>query len=145
MVPAMLRRVSGSGFAIAMILLIALRIPAFAFCACDQQVILNNGACCPDQPTAQAQECGCCPAETAARSEPCRDCVIVISLNPGDFNWSAESSQAKRVEEAPPVLRAGFQDDLRPDLSRASLHGSIRGSPPLEPFPVLLQIQVLRL
>ncbi|MDP7654818.1 MAG: hypothetical protein QF706_02035 [Roseibacillus sp.] len=141
----MLRRISGSGFAIAMILLIALRIPAFAFCACDQHVILNNGACCPEQSAAQAQECDCCPSETAARNEPCRDCVIIFSLDPGDFNWSADSSRAKLVEEAPPVLRAGFQDDLRPDLSRVSLHGSIRGSPPLEPFPVLLQIQVLRL
>ncbi|HJM64490.1 MAG: hypothetical protein QF405_02970 [Roseibacillus sp.] len=128
-----------------MILLIALRIPAFAFCACDQHVILNNGACCPEQSAAQAQECDCCPSETAARNEPCRDCVIIFSLDPGDFNWSADSSRAKLVEEAPPVLRAGFQDDLRPDLSRVSLHGSIRGSPPLEPFPVLLQIQVLRL
>lgn len=145
MVSTVLRRISGSGFAIAMILLIALRIPAFAFCACDQHVILNNGACCPEQAAIEAPECGCCPAEAPAAKEPCRDCVIVFSLDPGDFNWSADSSQAKRVGEAPAALPAGFQHDLPPALSRLSLHGSIRGSPPLEPFPVLLQIQVLRL
>ena len=128
-----------------MILLIALRIPAFAFCACDQHVILNNGACCPEQAAIEAPECGCCPTEAPAAKEPCRDCVIVFSLDPGDFNWSADSSQTKRVAEAPTALPAGFQNDLPPALSRVSPHGSIRGSPPLEPFPVLLRTRVLRL
>ncbi len=144
MVPAVLRRISGSGFAIAMILLIALRIPVFAFCACEEHFILNNGACCPEQAAIEDPECGCCPTETPAAQEPCRDCVFVFSLDPGDFNWSADSSQAKHVAEAPAALPAGFQDDL-PPAPRVSLHGSIRGSPPLEPFPVLLWTRVLRL
>ena len=127
-----------------MILLIVLRIPAFAFCVCEQHVILNNGACCPEQSAAQAQDYSCCPTETPAAQEPCRDCVIVISLDPGDFNWSADSSQARHIAEAPAALPAGFQNDL-PPATRVSLHGSIRGSPPLEPFPVPQWARVLRL
>ena len=128
-----------------MILLIVLRIPAFAYCACEQNFILNNGACCPEETAVQIAECGCCPTETPAAQEPCRDCVIVFSLDPGDFNWFPGSSQAKHLAEAPAALPAGFQHDLSPPLSRVSPHGSIRGSPPIEPFPVPQWTRVLRL
>ena len=145
MVPAVLRRVTGSGFTLAMILLIALRVPAFAFCLCEQDVILNNGICCHQESACHSLDSSCCPFEVASAIEPCRDCVIVLSLDPGDFNWSGTSTQLQQFEEAPEALPVGLQDKALQTLPSVSLDGSVRGSPPPDAFPVPVRTGVLKL
>ena len=145
MVPTVLQRVTGSGFVLAMMLLIALRVPAFAFCLCEQDVILNNGICCHQESPCQSPDSTCCPIEAVADIEPCRDCLIVISLDPGNFNWSGASSQLQQFEEAPGDLPVGLQDKVLQALPPVSPNGSVRGSPPPEPFPVLVRTGILRL
>ncbi len=144
MVPVVFRRVTGSGFALAMIFLIVLRVPAFAFCLCEQDVILNNGICCHEQSACQSPD-SCCPAEAVVDIEPCRDCVIILSLDPGDFSWSGANTQLQQFEEAPGALPVGIQDDVLQALAPVLLNDSIRGSPPPDPIPVLVRTGIMRL
>ena len=141
----MLRRITGSGFTIAMIILIALRIPAFAFCECKEDLVLNKESCCSELPEAQVPECGCCPLEeTLPESWPCSDCIVILSIDPGHYTWSADEFQTKTTAGSPPAVRAGLQDQLSPP-SVAIPAGSIRGSPPPCALPDFLLGQVLRL
>lgn len=128
-----------------MIVLIALRVPAFAFCLCEQGLVLNNGICCHQESTCHSPDTSCCTIEVVAAIEPCRDCVIVLSLDPGDFNWSTTSTKLPQFEETPVAVPVGIQDDTLKTLSPVILNSSIRGSPPPEPFPVLIRTGVLRL
>ena len=141
----MFRRITGSGFTIAMIILIALRIPAFAFCECRENLVLNKESCCPTSPAAQASEVDCCHLEEIpAESRPCSDCIVILSIDPGHYTWSSDGFQAKPAWESPTAIQAGLQDQLLlPSVALPA--ASIRGSPPPCALPDFLLGQVLRL
>lgn len=126
-----------------MILLIALRIPALAFCECEQEITLSNHASCQQDAAEETSSCACC--ETVAEEPPCENCIVVLSLDPGDFNWSSNTFEPKEVTGGPLAHPAGLQDDLPPRPIATLSAGSIRGSPPSGPFPAYLRTQVLRL
>ncbi|MFP6867675.1 MAG: hypothetical protein VCA35_17165 [Roseibacillus sp.] len=141
----MLRKISGSGFALAMIAIIALRLPVLGFCLCESDVIFNGEVCC-DQAATQQSSCGCCSeVVTVSEEEPCRDCVVVLSLDPGDFQWSAAQFSPAQEDGATVALPVGLQDDLLPKSHPGQIAGSIRGSPPLGSSAVYFRSQVLRL
>ena len=126
-----------------MILLIALRIPALAFCECKENLVLN-GACCPEEQAAQVSECECCPLESSTGAIPCSDCIVILSLDPGGFTWAPDTFAAKQPRESSEPLPGGFQDQfLLPFISAQAR--SIRGSPPLGTVPAHSRSQILRL
>ena len=134
---------TGSSLTLAMIALIVLRIPALGFCPCEQDLTLNNGFCCHEDSTlADSDCCSSAPLETV---NLCKDCLIVLSLDPGDFNWSGSQAQLPNLKEAPSALPAGIQSNFQPGQSPPFLHGLSRGSePPGRPM-VLRQTGILRL
>jgi hypothetical protein len=128
-----------------MIALIALRLPVLGFCLCENDVILNGGACCEEAATEQSS-CGSCP-EILCQTEkkPCRDCVVILSLDPGDFQWTASQFSPSKEDPTPLDLPLNFCDDLPPKLTSRQCAAPIRGSPLLGNVPLYLRIQVLRL
>lgn len=141
----MLRRISGSGFAVVLIAIIAFKHAALGFCLCQEQLILSNCDCPHEAPATAPASCGCCEEETAeAQPDPCHDCVVPITIETGDFLWSAASFSPLEQENAPlPPFSLPHHDALaKPCVIAAS--GPARGSPPPGP-PLFLRTQVLRL
>lgn len=142
----MLRRVSASSFALVMVAIIALRIPALGFCLCEHDLIINGGFCCPTaaQPAATpSSHCDCCPE--APVPSPCDDCVVVLSLDPGEFLWTAHSFSPAPPHATPVLLPVGLQDEILLPATPASLTGLIRGSPPSGDLAASSRTEVLRL
>ena len=128
-----------------MILLIALRIPAFAFCECQQNVTLNNGACCVEE-VSEESDCGCCHmGESLEAIVPCNnDCLHVLSVDPGNFLWSAKAFQAQADDAIDHPVWHQSKVDLLPHGEHTTRKLPIRGSPPTT-FLAHLRTQVLRL
>ena len=135
-----------------MVLLIALRLPALGFCLCQNDLVLNGSPCCTGPMGSSApvsssscQGCESCPLTDSGPCTPCEDCVVVLSLDPGDFLWSSGEGSPSQEEGAPPsfsrAAEAGFSPPLRVSLPA----GLIRGSPPPGAFLAFLRTQVLRL
>ncbi|MBJ06927.1 MAG: hypothetical protein CMO40_07410 [Verrucomicrobiaceae bacterium] len=138
-----LRHITGSGFTVAMVVLIALRVPAFGFCACEENFTLTQKPCCLLE-TAEMSECGCCPCQVEDSTTPCSDCMAIISLDPGHFLWSADSFHGGKGSEDPKVLPGGLQVQL-PLFSCSALSGVIRKSPPPRSLPAFLRSGAWRL
>ena len=129
----------------AMVVLIALRIPAFGFCLCEQDLTLNNGICCQQGACLEKDNPDCCSSEPAGDSSVCRDCVIPLSLDLGDFNWSGAQFNVQNVRDIPATLSRGIRSFLQPGNPTLSLKGSIRGSPPVIALSVLRRTGILKL
>lgn len=128
-----------------MIMLIALRLPVLGFCLCENHVIVNDGNCCPEVICEQST-CDSCPeSKVQTGIEPCSDCVVVLSLDPGDFQWSAAQFSPAEEDATPLPVPVSFHDDLFPKATSFSSAAPIRGSPPLGNFAISLRTQVLRL
>jgi len=130
---------------VAMIFLIALRIPAFAFCPCEQDLTLNNGECCQQECAVESPVSGCCSTEVPGDIKSRQNCLIVLSLDPGHFNWSGSQSHCPQGKEAPVALPMGIQSEILPAQPFVFLDGSIRGSPPSKALSVLIRTTILRL
>ena len=143
----MLRGVSGSGLTLAMIFLIVLRIPALGFCLCQQDITLNNGACCYDASSLAnfPSNANCCSSTTEETVKACQDCVVLLSLDPGDFNWSGPPSRFEKPTKSSGTFPIGIQNLIQTKQSRLILPGATRGSPPPEPIPVLRRTGILKL
>ncbi|MBQ64965.1 MAG: hypothetical protein CL957_08230 [Euryarchaeota archaeon] len=126
-----------------MIALIVLRIPALGFCPCEQDLTLNNGFCCHEDSTLVDSDC--CSSAPLETVNLCKDCLIVLSLDAGDFNWSGSQAQLPILKEAPSALPAGIQSNFQPWQSPRFLHGFSRGSEPPGRLMVLRQTGILRL
>lgn len=109
-----------------MIAIIALRIPAFGYCLCNEEVFLSSDPCAHQQ----AESCPCCPDEAPSPKPDCEDCVLVLSLDPGDFSWSAPTFSPAPQLAAPIALPSGLQDDPFLGLAANPSRLGIRGSPP---------------
>ena len=139
----MLQKMTGSSLTLAMIALIVLRIPALGFCPCAQDLTLNNGLCCHED--SSLADSDCCSSEASETVNLCQDCLIVLSLDPGDFNWSGSQAQLPNLKEAPAALPAGIQSNFQPGQSPLFLNGFSRGSEPPGRPVVLRQTGILRL
>ncbi len=140
-----LRRISGSGFALAMVVLIALRLPALGFCLCEHHLVLNSGACCVEAAAVEQSGCEHCVELSQAETAPCRDCVVILSLDPGEFNWSARQFTPAQQDGTPLPIPAGYQDLLLPAPLPGTIAGPLSGSPPPGDSGIYLRTQVLRL
>lgn len=104
-----------------MIALIALRLPVLGFCLCENDVILNGDSCCEEAATGQSS-CGCCP-EILRQTEkkPCRDCVVILSLDPGDFQWTASQFSPSKEDLTPLDLPINFATSCLPSRPPTSV------------------------
>lgn len=138
-----LRKLTGSTFAVVLIAIIAVKHVALGFCLCTSEFFVAECPCtCELSP---AETCCPCEQEKAPAKEPCNDCTIPISLDVGDFLWSADAflpgAQATLDLSAPVA-------DSRKHLAPTRvivLRQPIRGSPPGGPPPGLLRTTILRL
>lgn len=131
-----------------MIAIVALRVPALGFCLCQHELILNPGTCCqPSEPKPSSCECGevCQEAPPATAPEPCRDCVVILSLDFGDFSWTGTQFAPDPQNSSPVLLPGGLHDEAPHLFQPANAAIPIRGSPPGESTPLYLRTQVLRL
>ena len=138
----MTRNFTGSTLAAVLITLIAVKHLALGFCLCNEEIFVAEcHCCCFDEHT----ETPCCAEEEdAPAEEPCNDCIVAISLDAGDFLWTADAfdpSQQRGTDIAPP--ETPFLSNLHAN-EFATLGAPIRGSPPGGP-PVFLRTTVLRL
>ena len=137
------RKLTGSGFAIVLIAIIAVKHVALGFCLCTHEYFVSDCPCtCATLPTSS-----CCPCEEeeSPAEEPCRDCSVPVSLDVGDFLWAADTFSLP-AQTGPDLALAAdrFHDQLPPGRI-LSLKDSIRGAPPAGPPPHLLRTTVLRL
>ncbi|NNC87766.1 MAG: hypothetical protein HKN82_04810 [Akkermansiaceae bacterium] len=131
-----MRRWKGSGLALVLVALVALKHAALGFCLCSDQFFLSDCDCSQVAPAACA--CDDCPAT------PCDDCVVVVSVDIDDFLWATDPFAPKEqasIDLAPPATP--FADFTR-GTALASTAMPIRGSPPGTP-PLYLLTSVLRL
>ena len=128
--------------AVALITLIAVKHLALGFCLCNEELFVSDCSCCCME---HAAEPSCCSEEEPTPAEdPCRDCIIAISLDAGDFLWSANTFDPAPQDVttvAPP--ETPFASNLHANQF-AQLREPIRGSPPSGP-PLFLRSTVLRL
>ena len=125
-----------------MIFLIALRIPAFAFCECQQDVVLNSGTCCVEE-SVNEDCCHCCDEiQEVAEASPCNDCLRVIALDPGAFHWSPTTFQLQASQALYLPASKIAESALSPQQELVERTRPIRGSPPA-PFLAHLRTQVL--
>ena len=130
-----------------MVALVALRLPVLGFCLCQNDLVLNSGTCCSEPESHLVQgSCGSCK-ECSANLEPapCDDCVVVLSLDPGDFIWSATQFSPAAPSAVPLAAPAGSRDDVLLKSQVALAAGPIRESPPPGSSPLSMRTQVLRL
>ncbi len=134
---------SGLGFVIAMVLIVAMKHAALGFCLCSQTIVLNDCECHasvhPGEDTG-----GCCSNEDPA-PDPRDDCVVLFSLDPGDFLWNAGSEP--RPTLTCPALNPAAKGDfsrLAPVAGQRFAPPDARGSPD-HGVPLFLRNGVLRL
>lgn len=125
-----------------LITLIAVKHLALGFCLCNEEIFVAECPCsCFAEPA--APPC-CCEEEEAPAEAPCDDCIVAISLDAGDFLWSADAfdpAQQDGTDLSPAITP--FLATLHADQC-ARFSAPIRGSPPSGP-PLFLRTTVLRL
>ena len=141
----MIRRLTGSGLTLAMIALIVLRIPALGFCPCEQDLTFSGGFCCEDHAISCVFGSNCCSSESSEEEKSCQDCLIVLSFDPGDFNWSGPRAQFLDLKTAPTALPAGRQNGYKPERAPLSLNSPTRKTEPPGQTVVLMKTGILRL
>ena len=128
--------------AVVLITLIAVKHLALGFCLCNEELFVTECHCsCFAAPT--AAPCGC-EEEAPPAEQPCNDCIVAISLDAGDFLWTADAfdpAQQKGTDLSPTTTP--FLSTLHAD-NCIRLSAPIRGSPPGGP-PLFLRTTVLRL
>ena len=131
-----------------MVVIIALKHAALGFCLCDQQFTLDHCTCLDPQPVEAIEPaCGCCPEADLSDPippEPCKDCMIQVSVDPGDFLWASDPVPTPGTDGITISLPSGFGDEVRPSHHEDPVGTPIRGSPPNR-TPLYLRTQVLRL
>ena len=130
-----------------MILIIALKHTALGFCLCQQEFTTAGSGCdCAQEEAAAEASCGCCPDESNDNSAPvpCDDCMVEVSVDPGDYLWSSkafEPTDEIGIPLALPIDREALHAGKR---SVPRTLAPARGSPPGSP-PLYIWTRVLRL
>ena len=136
------RKLTGSALAIALIAIIAVKHVSLGFCLCKDEFFVSDCPCTCD--TTAVESCSC-DEEQEPVNAPCDDCTVPVSLDAGDFLWTADSFSPLDQATTPVALpSACFNDTVQPGCIIGREH-STRGSPPGWPPPHLLRTTVLRL
>lgn len=137
----MLRKLAGSGFALALIAIVAMKHVALGFCLCQAQVVTNPSTCCTEHDPVPV--C-CCDETEKPATDPCKDCVVELELEVGDFLWSTDEFTPADEIGTPIVVPTGDLATIPGRPVELTAHAPVRGSPPGLP-PLYLRQSVLRL
>jgi hypothetical protein len=139
------RTFTGSTLATVLITLIAVKHLALGFCLCNEELFITE---CPCSCFAEPAEPPCCceeetPEECPAEA-PCDECIVAISLDTGDFLWSADAFDPAQQTGTPVATPETLFLSTLHTSNFAAICAPIRGSPPSGP-PLFLRTTVLRL
>lgn len=128
-----------------MIIIIALKHAALGFCLCQEEFTHAGMTCDCAESVAVESTCGCCPTEQGAvGAPPCDDCVVEVSVDPGEFLWSAQTFEPSDEIGSALTVPTAIENLRSRALATGPSFAPLRGSPPGGP-PLFLRTRVLRL
>ncbi|MDA0767089.1 MAG: hypothetical protein O3A92_09745 [Verrucomicrobia bacterium] len=137
----MLRKLAGSGFAFALIAIVALKHVALGFCLCQAQFITNPDTCCAKH---AAEPSCCCEVEAPPADDPCKDCAVDLEIEVGDFLWDADHFSPPDQAGLPMVVPTLDLPTFALQPQTLAFAHPVRSSPPGLP-PLYIRQSVLRL